>query len=819
MTKKYDIEQREMRNFGEKEINNDINVFIGRESELKLLNSHLSKASKGSGSFILIRGEAGTGKTRLLKQFAEDAQYHNAIYFSEKFDKSNSFNPYYPFLKVIQKVFSNKSEQNKFDELFPRLETRVPIENKFLDVESFYHIQSERNLVQQKIVSALKDASKDQVLLIEFLDVHNAALTSWQFLHYLSHSLLEQKIVIVLSLRQDGRISQPTQVPLYADVLQRMNREGLIDIIQLNRFNLEEVRKYLNLIFPRSDFSSRLLSTLFEISGGLPDQLGELIGFMLGKGIIYQQKNIWFNQEKIDLEFLTTYFIDDQIRSEVSNQLQRLDDTKISILQYAAFMDTHFYPSVLAHLCNSKRHLILKELLSLQDQKLIYEEKDGNFYFKKAIIRALIVEQLSEKQKTRLRKEIVKAIESTNHIDDSQKIYLLANLYPQIGNISKAYEYLYKAGEKAVKNLAFPEAVKFYSSAIRFSTNRASQIPPKKAALLFLKSAWLNRVLGNWEESLKQCERVKSICDLETNVGLLNQILIQEGLTYFRLNKWENAKKCFEQCLATDEKSNLFDRAMSTYGLGNIYFEMSQYNLAEQHYQSALTAAKEISSKYLMANIYNNLGAIRSIQGDRLNAIALYSQGITLFTEISDNYGVARLYNNIGMTYADENNWQKANEFYGKSLSISDQFGFVPMKAITFLNRALALSHLCKFEEAREYNFKALRLLSRLKDELGLAEYYKIQGIIEREQKNWPQAELFFLDAIERYESLNNQLGCAETEYELGLLEFAKSNLKQMRIRFEDSMARYKLLGIEDKIDFVKSKMEELLKDASIINK
>jgi tetratricopeptide (TPR) repeat protein len=818
MTKKFGTEKRVTQDLSEKENEDRINVFVGRESELKMLNNYLSKASKGSGSFILIRGEAGTGKTRLLNQFAKEARSKNAIYLSEKFDKSNSFNPYYPFLKVIQKVFPIKFQQNKFDELFPKLKSRVPIENKFLDVESFYHIQSERNLVQQKIVSALKDASENQILLIEFLDVHNASLTSWQFLHYLSHSLLEQKIVVILSLRQDGRISQPSEVPLYADVLQRMNRESLIEIIQLNRFSLEEVRKYLNHIFPRSDFSSRLVSNLFEISSGLPDQLGELINFMLDKGIIFQQKNVWFNQEKIDPEFLTTYSIDEHIRNEVSNQLQVMDNVKLTILQFAALMDTYLYPAILAQLCQLKRHHLLKELLSLQDQKLIYEEKDGSFCFKKTIIRSIIVEQLSQNQKMSMRGKIVGVIDSTNQIDDSQKIYLLAHLYTQIGNSTKAFEYLYKAGEKAVKNLALPEAVEYYSSAIGFSTDNANQIPYSKSAPLFLKTAWLNRVLGNWEESLKQCQRLRSICDLESNVDILNQILIQEGLTYFRLNKWENAKRCFEQCLASKEKSSLFDQAMATYGLGNIYFEISQYSLAEQHYQSALSSAQKINSKYLMANIYNNLGAIRSIQGDRLNAIALYSQGITLFTEISDNYGVARLYNNIGMTYADENNWEKANEFYGKSLTISDQFGFVPMKAITFLNRALALSYLREFEEAREYNFKALRLLSRLKDELGLAEYYKIQGMIEREQKNWSQAKTFFQDAIEKYESLNNQLGCAETEYELGLLEYAKSNLKQMKKRFEESIARYKMLGIEDKINLVKSKMAELQKDTMHIN-
>ena len=60
-----------------------------------------------------------------------------------------------------------------------------------------------------------------------------------------------------------------------------------------------------------------------------------------------------------------------------------------------------------------------------------------------------------------------------------------------------------------------------------------------------------------------------------------------------------------------------------------------------------------------------------------MRAIAFYSQSIPIYQSLNDNFGLAQIYNNIGMSYADEGNWEKANEFYGKSLELSDQYGIL----------------------------------------------------------------------------------------------------------------------------------------------
>ena len=209
--------------------------------------------------------------------------------------------------------------------------------------------------------------------------------------------------------------------------------------------------------------------------------------------------------------------------------------------------------------------------------------------------------------------------------------------------------------------------------------------------------------------------------------------------------------------------------------MGNINFELGDYQDAQANYNQAISFAKESQDKSLIALLFNNLGAVENVTGNPMKAIALYSQAIPIYKETQDNSGLAKIYNNIGMTYSDENNWEQANQFYGKSLSVTGVMGLVPLKSITFLNRALALTHLNRLKEAREYSFKAIRLLEKLNDALGVAEYHKIQGVIEAKEKNWDSSEKHFIEAMEIFKKFDNKLGYAESLLERGVSELSRN--------------------------------------------
>lgn len=794
-----------MKNRNSKEFVDFQNAFVGREKELKRLKEQLENAHAGRGKYILIRGEAGVGKNRLVSHFVAEAISQGSIYVHEKFTESDAFNPYAPFIKIADKLKSSGIvDEGYFATTFDK--NKGAAEKQVS--EFLYDIQNERSILQQKIAGALSAASHDHTIIIEFTDIHLAPLTSWQFIHYLAHNVLDQRILLILTLRQDGRETQPKETPQYADVLQRMNREGFLEIIQLNRFSKSDVRLLLNVLFQRSDFSGSFIPMLHEISGGLPDQILRILELMVLNGDIYKQNNVWFNKENINSEYLIFLVSSDFERDEAVKQLRTLSPAQKEISSYAALLDSSVNADLLPKVIGIRKVKLIKELNILKQSKILTESDDGNYIFKRPIFRSVIVEQMSPKERVEKQAKIIGVIESLGHTISQKEIFQLAYFANQIDNPQKSFRYLCDAGNCAISKLAFIEAQNFYNDAVQQIPSILDESNNGAIISSLMRAAWLDRLLGNWADSLNKCKMAMQLCN-RTDTNLRIQILIQQGFTYFRLSDWKNASDCFHAALLNARTISSYDKAMATYGLGNIFFETSQYAESRNYYHQALKIAEELGSQFLRANIYNNLGAIESILGNRLKAIGLYSQGIPLFKEIGDNYGLARLYNNIGMTYGEDGNWLKANESYGKSLSISDTHGLAPMKSITFLNRALASVHLANFEEAEEYNFKAFRILSQSKDELGLAEYYKIGGIIEREKRSWAQAREKLQTALEKFDKLENQLGCAESQYELGKLALAQSYPDEMVTWFQKAIKSYQALGIVDKVRMIEKELEQ----------
>lgn len=313
--------------------------------------------------------------------------------------------------------------------------------------------------------------------------------------------------------------------------------------------------------------------------------------------------------------------------------------------------------------------------------------------------------------------------------------------------------------------------------------------------------------MGDWSQALDCCERAHDLCTEEDDRRFRIQLWIQQGLTAFRMNDWPKSQSYFEEVLKHKASLGEFEEAMIHYGLGDVYFETGRYEPARSHFEIALEKARKIDNQRLAGSILNNLGILEHVCGQYLRAIALYSASMEIHKSLGDEFGMARLYHNIGMNHAEQRNWQEANQFYGKSLSVSDVMGLRPLKSITFLNRALALANLGNFDEAQEYNFKALELLRALGDRLGMAEHHKVQGVIEREQNNWKPAREQFDHALQMFEAMDNGLGVSETLYELGQLASAMGAPESARQALRGSIAAYRELGLENKVRILEQEL------------
>jgi len=782
---------------------------IGREEELHALNFYLAAAAEGQGSFLLINGEAGIGKSHLIHAASKMAAENGFIISEIDFKDFNKYDPYEPFIKLVQS-FDNRL--NDVDVLQEQLKTfsEELDKKKMDDSESFEKLSSERTILQQLIVTKILDASKKNPIFLFLNNFHNISQTTLQFIHYLAGKFTDHSIMICAALRQDGNETSVKKIPAYVDVLNRMGREGLVTKIKLKRLKREHLKKYLNQRYPKSDFSNSFVNILFEISSGLPSRFLDYLESLEKQGFIYKKDGIWFNSDNITKHSIHNLVIDHSTVWKIKDDIKSLSDIQLEILKIAILFDEKLDYQILSKILNQTKITILRELDYLTNQKFLRRNEDETFELRHETIRIAILRSMKESEIAEKNKLIAQTILNDKNILENQKAFLLAKHFDAANELDLAQRYLIISGNIALRNLALAEAREFFLRALAIIDLKPILLKSKPLIELLIKCAWVDRILGFYKESLAYSARAEELIDI-SDIETYTNLLLQKGLTLFRMNKWDQSVQCFDKCLEHESELNFFNSAVASYGIGSVHFELGNYKQSKRYFERALDDVKKTNNQSFEADILNNLGAVDSVTGEPLKAVARYSESIPIYESLNDDYGLAQVYNNLGLTYADGKKWTDANNCYRKSLYMCDRIGIIPLKLIVFLNHTYALIQLDDLTTAEEYNAKALRLIEKMNDQLGKAEYYKNLGAIRRKQANWEEANQYLEKAMDIYKSLDNKLGNIESAYEMGLLAFEMNDEPAFENWFDVAIDLCNEIGLKEKIHALEEERYQLL--------
>ncbi|MFZ0391165.1 MAG: tetratricopeptide repeat protein [Calditrichia bacterium] len=776
-------------------------IFSGRAEQQRRLHFLLNEMMSGTGSFVLITGEAGVGKSRFAAEFCSRAGSREILCHSQSFRSVEAANPFSPFYQMLRSL--NIEIPDYLQSCIGSVQPDSAESPSAYSSEALYKLQSRGKLLKHFITSKLVEKSKEKPLLISLTDIHLAPLTTWKFLHYLTQSLVDHRIMLIVTLRQDGKVYQEKTIPPYADVLERMNREKLVERIRLDRWLNSEIRQFLFDVFGKMDFENDVVPAISYLSGNLPEQVVETIRILLEEEILYNEKGVWFSWPAEQKEEVVSKLKARLHKNDISFRLKNLSSRQSKILKICALMEQYIDLYLLSEVMNLPHAVVLREIKQLIHKKILSGEGRETVWFKKAACLSQVKQQIRSSARENYYLKMAEVLESADHISFSEKVFRLADYYGATQMSAKAFYYLHLAGDYAVRASALSEARQYYYRAMEIYRKHPEEVEIETMAEILLETVWLERVLGNRKESLNLCAKAREWLPSKIEKDLNSQLLIQEGFCQIWLTRWEEATASFKKSMENEPKKVSFTRAMANYGLGTVHFETSGYPAAAAYYNNALELARKLQVPELEAHILNNMGALENVQGNGFNAVSFYSKSIPIFTRTGNQAGLARVFHNIGMTYSEQEKWAEADRFYGKSLEISDRLGVLPLKAVNFLNRALAHCNLGNLESAVEYNFKAWRLLNQMHDELGLAEYYKIQGMIAREQGDWAQAESALKTARKKFLLLENKLGCAETEYEYARLALYLQDEDQLDYWRLKSMETYRGIGLDEKANLI----------------
>jgi hypothetical protein len=268
----------------------------------------------------------------------------------------------------------------------------------------------------------------------------------------------------VVVVARDHRPGLGGGAPLAAALVD-WNRERTVTVsrIQLRRFDLEDCRALLKVMFSVDELSDEFAQAIYGETEGNPFFIEEVIKALIEDGQIYRQDGSW---ERIQIEKLG---IPQSVKEAVGRRLDRLSPQGIGTLQHAAMWQVFEFAELVAFVETPEDQLVdtLDEALAAQ---LIQPGSGETFAFTHDKIREVLYDELNSIRRRRLHQRLAETLERLYsgpaleaHVQE------LAHHFLHAGDLQKGLQYATLAAQKAAQVYAYDDPV---PSALRLSAPR-----------------------------------------------------------------------------------------------------------------------------------------------------------------------------------------------------------------------------------------------------------------------------------------------------------------------------------------------------------
>ena len=194
-----------------------------------------------------------------------------------------------------------------------------------------------------------------------------------------------------------------------------------------------------------------------------------------------------------------------------------------------------------------------------------------------------------------------------------------------------------------------------------------------------------------------------------------------------------------------------------------------------------------IFKKYL-ANSLNNIGYIYDNQGDYQKALDYYTRSLKIFEERKDKKEIQSELINIGVIYYKKADYSKALEYYFKSFKIQNELGDKEGIAITLNNIGAIYNDQGDIYKALNYHKRSLKIREELADKEGIAQSLNHLGSLYKDQNDTIKALEYYERSLKIREEIEDKEGIANTLSNIGYIYEIQGNFQKALEYYERSL-------------------------------
>ena len=776
---------------------------VDRTEEMNVLKEAVYRAVHGEGGLVFIHGEAGIGKTRLVRELGAYARSRGVQVLYGRCPalfRMDGVPPYILWKEVIKDYLEtcNPEQLNRVIGYYPAEVAKLVPElgQKLRAIPQSFPIspEQEQNRLFEAVSQFITNISRETPLLVVLDDLQWTDPSSLLLLHYLARDVQKTPLLLFGAYRSTDIDSKHPLTPVLAE----LKRERLPQSVSLKRMSLEDTSEMIRQILEQDDIVPEFCRLVYDKTRGNPFFVEEVIESLKEEGVVYREGNRWKIKEVSEIEFPET------IKNVVKARIGRLDEDCQNVLTMASFVGNDFTLEALQGVTGANEDRLGKIVDGLLKTGLLkHREVRGEDVcsFADIIVRDVVNEEVGTYERKKLHGVVGAALEKVYAAKIDEHLGELASHFLESGDKERALGYFLKAADKAAKIYANSEAASYFQSALKLLEEKEGETREKARVLEQLGN--IKRLVGeyktclkHWTEGLQLWDQLSERADVARLHRKMANVLWEDvGDSGKAKEHLDKALKILEAEPESIELASLYEE------MAHMYYRVGDMVKALSWAEKAVDLAKKLDAHEVVASSCASLGTIFSFTGDMNKASECLERALKIALDNGYVGTALRAYQNLALALPAEEN-ERTVECYEKGLELAKKVGHVSSQSSIGLilawryigmgnmNKALAL-----VEESVALDRKAANMTQLSSSIDGLGVVHQILG-------EWDKSEQCHSYASSISQGLNDWQAISFNCWTFGWLHLEEGEYAKARELLEKACeVAVKAGGKRDQID------------------
>jgi transcriptional regulator with AAA-type ATPase domain/tetratricopeptide (TPR) repeat protein len=726
--------------------------FVSRERELALLDDLLRQVEQGRGQGLLVAGDPGIGKSRLLREFRRRTRAR-ATWLQGSAVSFGSALPFHPLIDLLKQAFSVQPGDTDadIDDRISRatttfgedFRTSAQFLRALLSVDSADSAltrldpQLRRAGIFEAIAQFLHALSEARPLIVVLEDLHWMDPATGEFLTMMAERLVSGRILLCATHRTGY-----TLAAAHGAFATQLTIAGV---------SSADTGTIGGSLLGAAALSDELQQLVERKADGNPFFIEEMLRSLKERGLVERRGDVVDLVRPID-----RIDVPDSVRDLLLGRLGRLDPSSRELLRVAAVIGREFPRRVLERVITEGQPTIEDRLRALRAADLIHNARvwpELVYAFKHALTHEVTYDAQDAAERRADHARIGEAVEQVYADRPSEHFGVLAHHFTQAEKWSQALEYLLGAAQQAERTFATREALALYDQALRAAGRLAGGVgDPATLIKIHEAKARLYFAISDFERSAAEGERILPLARLTADRRKEAEALAIIAWAWTWGRKIDDALRYAGEALAVAEPAG----ALAVQGRANLVIGFVRGvtgSLNESHValEKAMAISKSADDAVHRSLSLSVAGLLRNWKGEYGEAARLQTEGLQLARE--QGLLVPMLFSCFmrGLTLTGKGDYDEAFAMFTEGLSLAERIGDEAIHHRLLNCLGWLYADLGDLDHAETLNMSSAQIGRRRLDpgtqpnaELNLAEIFCARSELARAQDQYDEVFRYF---------------------------------------------------------------------------